>query len=83
MPCIVEYTEDNFSLLRLKIRELHPVHRESLEALLLHLWNVASHSDKNKMTVNELSSQFCDCVLGYDLRSEDGDYLKVRCIDVL
>ena len=83
MSCIDDYSEDSFSLLRSKIRGLHPVHRTSLEALLRHLLNVASHSDKNRMTVKELSSQFCDCVLGYDLRSEEGNYLKARCIDVL
>ena len=43
MPRIDEYTGDNFSVLRSKIRELHPVHRASLEALLRHLLNVSSH----------------------------------------
>ena len=58
------------------------MHRDSLEALLCHLLNVASHSDKNRMTVKELSCQFCDRVLGYDV-TEDGNYLKARCIDLL
>jgi hypothetical protein len=44
MSRIDEYTKNNFSLLRSKIRELHPVHRASLEALLRHLLRVASHS---------------------------------------
>jgi hypothetical protein len=54
MSRIDKYTKNNFSLLRSKIRELHPVHRASLEALLRHLLHVASHSD-NGMTVKELS----------------------------
>ena len=82
MSCIDKYMKDDFSLLRSKIRELHPVHRASLEALLCHLLNVASHSDKN-ITVKELASQFCHCVLGYDVITEDGNYLKVRCINAL
>ena len=59
------------------------MHRESLEALLRHLWNVASHSDKNRLTVKDLALQFSYCVLGYDLKSEDGNYLKARCMDLL
>jgi len=70
------YTENNFSLLRSKIRELHPVHRASLEALLRHLSLVASHSDHNAMTVEALASHF-----RYVLRGDnvwlDGVYLKV------
>ena len=87
MSRIDKYTKDNFSLLRSKIRELHPVHRASLKALLRHLLKVASHSDKNRMTVKELSFQFCHRVLGGEVRCGDGDYLnqylKARCIDVL
>ena len=83
MPCIDEYTEVNFSLLRSKIRGLRPVHRASLEALLRHLLTVASHSDKNRMTVKELAYQLCLCILGCDVTTEDGNYLKARCIDLL
>ena len=79
---IDKYINNNFSLLRSKIRGLHPVHRESLEALLRHLWNVASHSDKNRLTVKDLAFEFCYFVLGYDLESEDGNSLKARCIDL-
>ena len=82
MPCTDEYTEDNFSLLRSKIRGLRPVHRASLEALLRHLLTVASHSDKNRMTVKELAYHFYICVLGYDIKTEGGNYLKARCIDL-
>ena len=82
MPCIDEYSEDNLSLLRSKISGLQPVYRASLEALLYHLLNVASHSDKNRMTVNDLAYQFCHCILGYDVKTEDGNYLKARCIDL-
>ncbi|KAN0140322.1 hypothetical protein V8E53_002218 [Lactarius tabidus] len=61
-----EYAKNNFSLLRSKILEQDPVHRASLEALLRHLLHVASHSDKNGMTVKTLSSQFCQYILGTD-----------------
>ncbi|KAH9037702.1 hypothetical protein EDB84DRAFT_1675592 [Lactarius hengduanensis] len=43
------YTVNDCSVLRSRIRELHPVHRASLEAVLLHLFRVAPHSDKNAM----------------------------------
>jgi hypothetical protein len=58
MPCVAKYTENDFSLLRSKIHELYPVHRASLEALLRHLSLVASHSDKNEMTVEALAAKF-------------------------
>ncbi|KAH9031499.1 Rho GTPase activation protein [Lactarius pseudohatsudake] len=57
------YPENVHSMLRSKIRELHPVHRASLEAVLRHLLLVASHSDKNAMTVEALAAQFCYTVL--------------------
>jgi hypothetical protein len=57
MSCIARDTENNFTLLRSKIRELHLVHRASLGALLRHLLHVASHSDKNAMTVEKLASR--------------------------
>ncbi|KAH8984610.1 hypothetical protein EDB92DRAFT_1819013 [Lactarius akahatsu] len=52
------YAENNFSLLRSKIRELPEVHRTTLGALCLHLARVASHSDKNAMTANALALTF-------------------------
>ncbi|KAI9460478.1 Rho GTPase activation protein [Lactarius psammicola] len=58
-----KYTENDFSLLRSKIRELHPVHRASLGALLRHLLRVSSHSDKNAMTVEALATRFSYTVL--------------------
>ncbi|KAH9175092.1 hypothetical protein EDB89DRAFT_2138609 [Lactarius sanguifluus] len=57
------YTENDFSLWRSKIRELHPVHRASLGALLQHLLRVSSHSDKNAMTVKALAARFRYAVL--------------------
>ncbi|KAH9168913.1 hypothetical protein EDB89DRAFT_2073489 [Lactarius sanguifluus] len=52
------YAENNFSLLRSKIRELPEVHRTTLGALCLHLARVASHSDKNAMTANAVALTF-------------------------
>ncbi|KAN0140313.1 hypothetical protein V8E53_002209 [Lactarius tabidus] len=62
----VKYTKNTLSLLQSKIRELQPVNRASLEALLRHLLHVSSRSDKNGMTVNVLSTQICKYVLGLD-----------------
>ncbi|KAI9433278.1 Rho GTPase activation protein [Lactarius indigo] len=70
------YAENDYSMLRSKIRELHPVHRASLEALLLHLFRVASHSDKNGMTVEALAAQFCYTVLRGNAVLEDGVHAK-------
>jgi hypothetical protein len=53
---IASYAENDFPLLRSKIRELHPVQRASLEALLRHFLRVTSHSDKNGMTVEALTA---------------------------
>ena len=81
MSCIDYYTKNNYSILRSKIRELHPVHGASLEALLRHLLKVASHSDKNEMTVKTLSSHLCSYVLGLDTVTADGINMKARYID--
>ncbi|KAF8265573.1 hypothetical protein EI94DRAFT_1804224 [Lactarius quietus] len=65
-------TENDFSLLQPKIRELHPVHWATLEALLQHLLRVVSHSDTNGMTVEVLSTWFCYPVLCGDEVLEGG-----------
>jgi hypothetical protein len=80
---IDEYNNNNLSLLRAKIRELHPVHSASLRALLRHLFRVASHSDKNGARVNLLSAMFYGYILGYYQVYEGGNNVKARCIDLL
>ncbi|KAI9439458.1 hypothetical protein BJY52DRAFT_529761 [Lactarius psammicola] len=70
------YTEMNCSVLRSKIRELHPVHRASLKAVLRHLLRVASHSDENAMTVEALAAQFCYTVLRGNAVLEGGVHAK-------
>ena len=75
---IALHTETEFSLLRSKIRELHPVHRASLEALLRHLLRVASHLDTNEMTVEALAAEFHYGVLRGSI-VKDG--VKARCIN--
>jgi hypothetical protein len=77
MSCIAKYAENDFSLLRTKIRELHPVHRASLGALLRHLLLVASHSDNNDMTVEKLAANFRQVVLRGNEVRQDGVYIKV------
>ena len=78
---IAKYIETNFSLLRSKIHELHPVHRASLKALLRHLYFVASHSDKNAMTVEVLAANFRYIVFRGDEVLQDDIHMKVRRID--
>jgi hypothetical protein len=72
-------------VLRPIIRQLHPVQKASLGALLRNLFLVASHSDKNAMTVKALVDEFCFPVLRgrHVLQSEDGVDLKARCCDLL
>ncbi|KAI9433314.1 Rho GTPase activation protein [Lactarius indigo] len=71
-----KYTENNFSLLRSVIRELPPVHRETLRELSRHLALVASHSEQNGMTVKALASQFCYAVFRGNTIVEGYVYLK-------
>ncbi|KAF8265559.1 hypothetical protein EI94DRAFT_1735351 [Lactarius quietus] len=71
-----ECIENDFSLLRSKIYELHPVHRASLGALLRHLLLVSSHSDQNTMTVEVLADEFCYVVLRGNQVWQDGFNMK-------
>ncbi|KAN0140297.1 hypothetical protein V8E53_002193 [Lactarius tabidus] len=71
-----KYPENDFSLLRSKIRELHPIHRASLGALLRHLLCVASYSDMNTMTVEELAARFRYAVLRGNDVLQDGVHIK-------
>jgi len=68
--------ENDFLLLRSKIRELHPVHRSSLGALLRHFSRVASHSDKNGMTVEVIPSWFRYPILRGKKVLQDGVNMK-------
>ena len=79
LSLIAKYTENDCSLLRSKIRALHPVHRASLEALLRHLLRVASHSDKNQMTVEPLAAAFSGAVLRGQVVLQDSLDVKARC----
>ena len=83
MSCIAKYTENDFSLLRSRIHELHPVQRASLGALLRHLSRVASHSDTNAMTVEALADRFRDTVFHGNEVLQDGVNIKVCCTDLL
>ncbi|KAF8265569.1 hypothetical protein EI94DRAFT_1787398 [Lactarius quietus] len=71
-----KYLENDFSLLRSKIGELHPVHRASLGALLRHLLRVASYSDQNLMTVEALAALFRYVVFRGNEVLEDGIHVK-------
>ena len=79
MPRIARCAENDFSLLRSKIRELPQVHRASLGALSRHLLNLASHSDNNSMTMDTLVDMFhYDVLRGVALRYGGVD-AKARC----
>ena len=80
---IARNTKSDLSLLRSKIRELHPVHMASLGALLRHLSRVASHSDKNAMTVRTLANEFGFAILRGNRVLQEGVRAKVRYIDPL
>ncbi|KAI9456984.1 hypothetical protein BJY52DRAFT_526951 [Lactarius psammicola] len=77
------YIKNDFSMLRSKIRELHPVHRASLGALLRHLLRVASRSNKNAMTVEALASHFRYAVLRGRLILQDGVHVKTLVMEDL
>jgi len=77
------HTDNDFPLLRSKIRELHPVHRASLKALLLHLLLVSSRSDMNAMTVKALADKFCYAVLRGNEVLHDGVHLKKLVVEDL
>jgi len=83
MSHIARYTENDCSLLRSKIRELHPFHRASLQALLQHLFRVASHSDKNAMTLEALAARFCDIILRGNAVWEGGVHAKKLVVEDL
>ncbi|KAH9008432.1 Rho GTPase activation protein [Lactarius deliciosus] len=70
------YIENDCSVLRSKIRELHPVHRASLGVLLRHLLCVSSHSDKNTRTVEALAAQFRYTVFRGNAILEGGVHAK-------
>ncbi|KAH9059290.1 Rho GTPase activation protein [Lactarius vividus] len=77
------FTENNFSLLRSKIRKLHPIHRASLCALLRHLLRVSSHSDTNATTVEALAGYLCYAVLRGNTVLVDGVHVKACRIELL
>lgn len=86
--CIILYriarnTEDDFSLLRSKLLELHPVHKATLGALLRHFSRVTSHRDKNAMSIKALAERFSYAILRGNQVMQGGFYVKVRCIDLL
>ncbi|KAI9456970.1 Rho GTPase activation protein [Lactarius psammicola] len=77
------YTKNDFSLLRSKIDELHPVQRASLGALMRHLSRVTSHSDKNAITVEVLAVLFCYPILRGNHVYQDGVHVKTLVMEDL
>lgn len=58
-----EHIRNGFVALKGRIRRLPSIHQATLRALLLHLSNVASHAEVNKMTVANLAVVFSPVVL--------------------
>jgi hypothetical protein len=81
MSRIARYTENDCAVLRSKIRKLHPLHKASLEAILHHLFRVASRSDQNSMTLEALAAQFCYTILRGNAVLEGGVHVKARVND--
>ncbi|KAI9456974.1 Rho GTPase activation protein, partial [Lactarius psammicola] len=77
------YTKNDFSLLRSKIEELHPVQRASLGALMRHLSRVTSHSDKNAITVEVLAVLFRYPILRGNYVYQDGVHVKTLVMEDL
>ena len=83
MSHLARNTENDFSLLRSKIRELHPVYRACIGALLQHFSRVASHANKNAMAVKVLASRFSYAILRGNEVLQDGVHVKVCYINPL
>ncbi|KAF8269705.1 hypothetical protein EI94DRAFT_1724484 [Lactarius quietus] len=77
------YTENDFSFLQSKIRELHPVHKATLGALLWHLSRVASSLDKNTMTMKALANRFSYAIFRGNTVLQDGVHVKALVMEDL
>ncbi|KAF8269710.1 hypothetical protein EI94DRAFT_1724495 [Lactarius quietus] len=77
------HASNDFSLLRSRIRELHPIHRASLGALLRHLSRVVSHSDKNAMTMKEITTRFSYAILRGNAFLQDSVHVKALVMEDL
>lgn len=77
-----EHQNQNFVLLRSKMRRLPQVHQATLKALVEHLARVVSHSDKNKMDARNLAIVFGGMIFGDDEMPKGGDLLSVQSTKV-
>ena len=78
----VEHQNQNFVLLRSKMRRLPQVHQATLKALVEHLARVVSRSDKNKMDARNLAIVFGGMIFGDDEMPKGGDLLSVQSTKV-
>lgn len=58
-----ENIRNGFAYFKSRIRRMPPINQATLRALLMHLSNVASYSEKNKMTVANLAVIFSPVIL--------------------
>lgn len=75
---LAEHQNQNFVLLRSKMRRLPQVHQATLKALVEHLARVVSRSDKNKMDARNLAIVFGGMIFGDDEMPKGGDLLSVQ-----
>ncbi|KXN81114.1 Rho GTPase-activating protein 27 [Leucoagaricus sp. SymC.cos] len=75
---LAEHQNQNFILLRSKMRRLPSVHQATLKALIEHLSRIVSHSEKNKMDAKNLAIVFGGMIFGEDELPKGGDLLSVQ-----
>lgn len=73
-----EHVQNNFQLLRGKMRRLPAVHQATFKALIEHLARVAANSERNKMDPKNLAIIFGGVVFGEDELSKASDLLAMQ-----
>jgi hypothetical protein len=73
-----EHQNNNFMLLRSKLRRLPLIHQATFKALVEHLTRVVSRSERNKMDAKNLAIIFGVVIFGDDELPKGGDLLNVQ-----
>lgn len=75
---IAEHQNNNFALLKAKIRRLPNVHQVTLKALVEHLSRVVALCDINKMDAKNVAIVFGGVIFGEDELPQGGDILTIQ-----
>ncbi|XP_006454596.1 hypothetical protein AGABI2DRAFT_182564 [Agaricus bisporus var. bisporus H97] len=75
---LAEHQNNNFMLLRSKMRRLPSIHQATFRALVEHLMRVVSCREKNKMDAKNLAIVFGGMIFGDDELPKGGDLLAVQ-----